>query len=182
MVCVGGALPGAMGTDHWEPLQCLCLDSLQDVHAKEIPRRRRASSWPRALAFGQVALGSRRPSVRRGTLERPFVIWVLGATDQVEVELAGEGVFSDANWVERAPTQVVVLGRKLRAINKPSLLEDGQPASVCSACYDAVPFLLFFGMTPDLIAVMMPPIIKEDNKEQLQAAIGSQSNPKRAPI
>lgn len=105
----------AMGRDHWEGLSVLC-EGLSVHHAEKRPRDKRASSWSRTIAFAQVELGIHGVPMRQGTLDRPFVVWVLGATDAVEVHLAEQGFFKDANFVERAPTEVVLIGSELREV------------------------------------------------------------------
>lgn len=41
------------------------------------------------------------------------MIWVLGATCEVEVSLAEQGYFKDMNWLDRAPTKVYIIGENL---------------------------------------------------------------------
>ena len=41
------------------------------------------------------------------------MIWVLGATAEVEVSLAEQGYFKDMNWLDRAPTNVYIIGENL---------------------------------------------------------------------
>ena len=41
------------------------------------------------------------------------MIWVLGATAEVEVSLAEQGYFKDVNWLDRAPTKVYIIGENL---------------------------------------------------------------------
>ena len=41
------------------------------------------------------------------------MIWVLGATCEVEVSLAAQGYFKDMNWLDRAPTKVYIIGENL---------------------------------------------------------------------
>ncbi|OLP77050.1 hypothetical protein AK812_SmicGene42941 [Symbiodinium microadriaticum] len=113
--------------EHWESLLELC-EGYRELHAAEPPLERRALSWARCLAFAQVALGA------RGCLHRrsggPRVIWVLAATDEVEGALAEQGYFKDAAWLDRAPTQVIILGNGMRQL-KPTLRSgEGQTSRV----------------------------------------------------
>ena len=48
-----------------------------------------------------------------GSDEEPFVIWLLGATDEVEVSLAEQGFFKDVNWLDRARTKLFIIGENL---------------------------------------------------------------------
>ena len=48
-----------------------------------------------------------------GVEDATFVIWVLGATAEVEVSLAEQGYFKDVNWLDRAPTKVYIIGENL---------------------------------------------------------------------
>lgn len=41
------------------------------------------------------------------------MIWVLGATLEVEVSLASMGYFRDMNWLDRAATKVFIIGQDL---------------------------------------------------------------------
>ena len=41
------------------------------------------------------------------------MIWVLGATAEVEVSLAEQGYFKDMNWLDRTPTRVYIIGENL---------------------------------------------------------------------
>ena len=48
-----------------------------------------------------------------GAEDKPFVIWLLGATDEVEVSLAEQGFFKDVNWLDRARTKLYIIGENL---------------------------------------------------------------------
>eukprot|EP00411_Alexandrium_monilatum_P026100 CAMPEP_0175333672 /NCGR_PEP_ID=MMETSP0095-20121207/2401_1 /TAXON_ID=311494 /ORGANISM="Alexandrium monilatum, Strain CCMP3105" /LENGTH=937 /DNA_ID=CAMNT_0016630973 /DNA_START=53 /DNA_END=2866 /DNA_ORIENTATION=+ len=59
---------------------------------------------------GSLPPGERRmrsAGHRRGTARRPFTIWVLGASSEVEICLAELGSFHDANFFDRQPCEVV---------------------------------------------------------------------------
>lgn len=56
-----------------------------------------------------MSIGSESGGAEGGT----FVIWVLGATTEVEVSLAEQGYFKDMNWLDRTPTRVYIIGENL---------------------------------------------------------------------
>ncbi|CAE7682193.1 unnamed protein product [Symbiodinium sp. CCMP2456] len=97
---------------YWESLEVLS-QALRVEHAAAPPKERRANSWSRTLAFAQMTLGIRGYPMRSGSKEKPFVIWVIGATDEVEVSLAEQGFFRDVNWLDRASTKLYIIGENL---------------------------------------------------------------------
>ncbi|CAE7399578.1 unnamed protein product [Symbiodinium pilosum] len=97
---------------YWESLEVLS-QALRVEHAAAPPKERRAKSWARTLAFAQMTLGIRGYPMRPGAEDKPFVIWLLGATDEVEVSLAEQGFFKDVNWLDRARTKLYIIGENL---------------------------------------------------------------------
>ncbi|CAK9048425.1 unnamed protein product [Durusdinium trenchii] len=67
------------------------------------------SSWEEPNCQGAAGV-----QVHRGQPEKPLVLWVLAATDEVEGVLAATGYFQDVSWLNRAPTEVLLLGTNLR--------------------------------------------------------------------
>ncbi|CAK9103727.1 unnamed protein product [Durusdinium trenchii] len=105
-------------SQYWESLEVLS-QALRVEHAALVPLERRAKSWARSVAFAQMTLGMRgipmkgADGVRWRVEDATFVIWVLGATAEVEVSLAEQGYFKDVNWLDRAPTKVYIIGENL---------------------------------------------------------------------
>jgi len=110
-----------------------------------------------------------------GSEERPRIIWVVGAVDQVEAELAAAGFFQDANWTDRTPTEIILFGDGLRSLDAHCSPQSGEPAVVRTASYDAVPFMSQLGAAPDFIAALMPAIKEEEMSchESLQEAVAA---------
>lgn len=98
-------------SQYWESLEVLS-QALRVEHAALVPLERRAKSWARSVAFAQMTLGTRGIPMK-GVEDATFVIWVLGATAEVEVSLAEQGYFKDVNWLDRAPTKVYIIGENL---------------------------------------------------------------------
>lgn len=101
-----------MESQYWESLEVLS-QALRVEHAALPPLERRAKSWARSVAFAQMTLGMRGIPMKGGAEQGNFVIWVLGATCEVEVSLAEQGYFKDMNWLDRAPTKVYIIGENL---------------------------------------------------------------------
>ncbi|CAJ1436830.1 unnamed protein product [Effrenium voratum] len=98
-------------SQYWQSLEVLS-QALRVEHAALPALERRARSWARSVAFAQMTLGMRGVPMR-GEDEDDFVIWILGATREVEVSLAEQGFFKDMNWLDRAPTTVYIIGDNL---------------------------------------------------------------------
>jgi len=101
-------------SQYWESLEVLS-QALRVEHAALPPLERRAKSWARSVAFAQMTLGMRGIPMKggEGAEGGTFVIWVLGATTEVEVSLAEQGYFKDMNWLDRTPTRVYIIGENL---------------------------------------------------------------------
>mmetsp|Transcript_1234 Transcript_1234/g.3169 ORF Transcript_1234/g.3169 Transcript_1234/m.3169 type:complete len:862 (-) Transcript_1234:17-2602(-) len=136
--------------EHWESLLELC-EGYRELHAAEPPLERRALSWARCTAFAQVILGARGERLHRGTSTKPRVIWVLAATDEVEGALAAEGYFKDASWLDRAASEVVILGSAVRQLS-PGPASNGQHCAVRATSYAHLKDL----PSPHLAMVFMP--------------------------
>ena len=141
----------------------LVCPGLQASHASRAPRERRGHSWGRTLSFAKVALGSRGSKMRPGTAARPFVVWILGATQEVEVYLAENSFLADANWMDRAPTEVVLFGHGLDEYElvMPESSELTTPPRVHVRSYRALEDPEALGsltgsQRPDMVAVLMP--------------------------
>ncbi|CAJ1372911.1 unnamed protein product [Effrenium voratum] len=122
------------GREYWESLWELC-EGYRELHAAEPPLERRALSWSRCIAFAQVMLGACGEPVHRGQADDPLVIWVLGTSDEVEGALAANGYFRDASWLDRAATQIVLLGTSLQQMPGHG---SGEACSVQVTSYDNV--------------------------------------------
>lgn len=104
------------------------VDELQSLHASSPAHARRPYSWARTLAFSRVVLRVNTPEpLRQCCATSPFVIWVLQATNDVELHLADGGYFSDVSWIDDTPTDIYLWGKKLRTVNSVSVQKDGSP-------------------------------------------------------
>jgi len=111
----------------------------RSLHASSTPTERRACSWARTASFAPVLFeitgtgsGNWWDTPQGDSIDsfKPFVIWILGATNEVEGWLVENGYFSDANFTDSRPTQCFVMGHGLRRIVHPakptSLISQGQ--------------------------------------------------------
>eukprot|EP00406_Dinophysis_acuminata_P070439 CAMPEP_0179291932 /NCGR_PEP_ID=MMETSP0797-20121207/42593_1 /TAXON_ID=47934 /ORGANISM="Dinophysis acuminata, Strain DAEP01" /LENGTH=143 /DNA_ID=CAMNT_0021001025 /DNA_START=122 /DNA_END=549 /DNA_ORIENTATION=+ len=131
-------------------------EELQQHHAAQKPRERRAYSWSRTVAFAQEALSKAGHHLRRGTDRDPFVVWVLNASSQTEGFLAENGYFSDANWSDRAACEVVLCGHTIRDVSAgPVQPAGGAGPRIRAATYDRIASGGSPGR-PDMVAVLMP--------------------------
>jgi len=151
-------VPDDGSQEYWESLRDhACCASLQTMHAESSPFERRAWSWSRTLAFSRMCLGSRGVAVRRGSFERPFVIWVLGAEEAVEAQLARDGFFDDANLMDRAPTEIVIIGKELQEYHSGDVPQEGRPPSIRITSDDLLVWKMQLSdESPDLAVVFMP--------------------------
>jgi len=94
------------------------------------------------------------------------VIWVIGAEDQVEAQLAEDGYFDDANFIDQAPTQIVMIGSNLRPLCRGGGPLASLGADICGASpvirSAGVNEWLFMnkllGSVPDLVVAFMPDV------------------------
>mmetsp|Transcript_26575 Transcript_26575/g.76284 ORF Transcript_26575/g.76284 Transcript_26575/m.76284 type:complete len:1065 (+) Transcript_26575:182-3376(+) len=127
---------------------------LKRVHLEEEPAARLANSYARTISFGvgyhAVVSGTARPV----TTEEPRVIWVLNSTDLNEVVLARQDFLKDANWQDRYPTEVVLLGHEvdeLQIDEKPS-----PPGGVFPRIRTANYAAIGRERRPDVVFLLMP--------------------------
>lgn len=128
------------------------LEQLWAAHSAEPPLQRRALSWARTVSFARALLGVGGEPLRRGTASRPFTVWLLGATNEVEVALAQAAAFDDVNLPDRAPTEVILMGRHLVDVGVVAEPAEGAPPFLRCAGFEAVSWL----RPPDFAAVLMP--------------------------
>jgi len=88
------------------------LEEEKAVHHMLPPQERRTKSWGRAIA-STLAQMRFFGVARRGTAQRPFCVWVVGASAEVELALAEAGAFLDANFLDREPMDVMLVGEEL---------------------------------------------------------------------
>mmetsp|Transcript_94691 Transcript_94691/g.276916 ORF Transcript_94691/g.276916 Transcript_94691/m.276916 type:complete len:947 (-) Transcript_94691:62-2902(-) len=101
-------------------------------HCALSPGERRFRSWARSLAHGLLVMQT-FTGCRRGTTERPLVIFVLGASNEVEVRLAELDALSDVNFLDRQPCDIWLLGDDLRGLHSgPEEPAEGQPPRIRS--------------------------------------------------
>mmetsp|Transcript_35423 Transcript_35423/g.82269 ORF Transcript_35423/g.82269 Transcript_35423/m.82269 type:complete len:1087 (+) Transcript_35423:154-3414(+) len=109
------------------------------AHGNMWPRDRRGCSWPRVMAYATGIL-QMQGMARRGTKRRPFVFWILGASNEVEVHLAERGYFHDANFLDRQPCEVILMGDDNRGFQlgaeEPT---DGEPPRIRSINWSFLP-------------------------------------------
>lgn len=100
-------------------------------HSAMPPGERRFLSWARTMAHS-AALLQLYGGGRRGTPGRPFVFYVLGADSEVEVRLAELGCMFDANFLDRQPCEVYLLGNDdIRGIRVgPEQAAEGEPPRI----------------------------------------------------
>jgi len=147
--------------EDWESMRDNCKGDLQAEHAR-LPREERLlRSWARCLAFAQVSLGVQgKVGVRKGTVDRPFQIWVFGGENvmQEEVDLAQRGYFADTNFVDRTPTEVVIFGDAFGSLTRAGADQEEAPGSFTwtSQTYAGVDQRLEYFGKPDLVALFHP--------------------------
>jgi len=111
----------------------------QKEHGRLPPGERRLRSWPRTLA-GTRAMWMSQGYARIGTTSRPYVFWVFGCSDEVELEIAKAGYFADANMFDGTPCEVILWGEKISpfgpGVTDQSPFPENGPARVSSATYD----------------------------------------------
>lgn len=146
----------------WPEALSAAMDKLLQEHSALSLRERRARSWSRSIAFAQAALAGIGKAVKHTDVNRPLKVWVLGATNEVEVWLAEEGFFGDANCVDRVPTEVTLLGGGLRELSVGSQALEGHPAVVRTRDYQAIAREREDDWEPDL-AVLFMPEVRYDN-------------------
>lgn len=147
--------PQYMDQADWQAQLDHCHE-LERTHAQQGIRYRRMHSWARLLAHAKVVLGHAGQKIRKGTPNLPFVIWVLGAEDQVEGFLAEQGLFNDTNWVDGVPTEIYLWGDCLRDVDPfAERMLQGDSPNVRTVSYKDVQTVQQVH-PPDLVALFMP--------------------------
>lgn len=164
--------PSPLGYESWEPLRLRCWEQPHEEHAALPPRERQAQSWARTLAFARVCVAARGVSSRIATSEKPFLIWVLGADDGVEGQLAADGYFKDANFLDLGPTEIAIFGDGLRDLGHGGVPQEGKPPVVRTASYDDLFWLTrLSSSSPDLAVVFMPEVVDSAQPDQPQTTL-----------
>ena len=121
---------------------CRLLEKCEDFresHQQQSAPHRHGASWARTMAFCRIKLGASSVALRRGSAERPFIFWVLGCTEEVELELAENAWLDDINFVDNVATEVVLWGRRLRDISTTvDAAREGQAPFFRTARYETI--------------------------------------------